>query len=84
MIKVGDYVANETLKVHGKVVYVDESTVAVEDRRYVVLELSPDDCRKAQRCYRCFGSGWVEVLTGFSEDDTAPDICPECNGKGYL
>lgn len=34
------------------------------------------------KCWRCDGKGGYEQWTQFSEDDTAWDLCPECNGSG--
>jgi DnaJ-class molecular chaperone len=34
------------------------------------------------KCSRCGGKGGYEQLTGFSEDDTAWDLCPDCDGSG--
>ncbi|MFP5109612.1 hypothetical protein ACSU6B_23080 [Neobacillus sp. C211] len=36
------------------------------------------------KCARCNGKGGYRQLTGFSEDDVAWDLCPECDGKGTV
>jgi DnaJ-class molecular chaperone len=58
---------NRKVEVDGVVIGFDENIVSIETKL----------C-----CFRCGGKGGYEQLTGFSEDDTAWDLCPECNGSG--
>jgi DnaJ-class molecular chaperone len=58
---------NRKVEVDGVVINFDENIVSIDTKL----------C-----CFRCNGKGGYEQLTGFSEDDTAWDLCPECNGSG--
>jgi DnaJ-class molecular chaperone len=56
--------------------------VEIEFEGEYIADIATKILPKKIKCFRCNGKGGYEQMTGFSEDDTAWDLCPECNGTG--